>query len=278
MGTKLDGLFTPGGRLVMGHLTEKGEKDYDGNVIPEADRRYFFGLAVPKDAPGVTELINQIWQMAYTDYAQVPLVLNQINMGLSAPDFAWKIQDGDVVTYDQKTGQPREIPDHYRGCYIFKFSTQFEIDACDDKGVQISRKDIKIGDYADIMFDTTTNGKLDKTAGIYLNPRAIRRLGFGKAIVTGVSATQAFANRQAVVPPGATTMPTASGAMPGASMPGNGVAQGQAPGGFAGGMPGAGMPGAAPGMPTASPSNPGTIPHTGILQGPAGGGMPGMGR
>ena len=274
MATKLDGLFTPGGRLVMGSLTEKDDKDYDGKAIPDEKQRYFFGVAVPKDAPGVMELINSIWVMAATDYASVPLVMNQINQGLAAKDFAWKIDDGDTPTYDQKTGQLKTTPDYILGCYIFKFSTQFEFDACDANGVQIARGDIKNGDYVDVMFNSSVNGKMDDTAGIYLNPLAIRRLGFGKAIVSGVSASQAFAGRAAVAPAGATTMPTASGAMPGASMPGNGAAQGQPQTGVAAGMPGAGMPGAGQTVQTVSPTN----PHTAILNGPVGGGMPGMGR
>lgn len=274
MATKLDGLFTPGGRLVMGSLTEKGDKDYEDKPIPEDKQRYFFGVAVPKDAPGVSELINSLWFMAATDYAQVPLVMNQINLGLAAKDFAWKIQDGDAPIYDKKTGQLKTTPEYLLGCYIFKFSTQFEFDACDNNGVQIARSDIKNGDYVDVMFNSSVNGKIDDNAGIYLNPLAIRRLGFGKAIATGVSAAQAFAGRAAVAPAGATTMPTASGAMPGASMPGNGVAQGQPQMGVAAGMPGAGMPGAGQIGQTASPTN----PHTAILNGPVGGGMPGMGR
>lgn len=269
MTTKLDGQFTPGGRLVMGSLTEKDDKDFDGKVIPEDSRRYFFGVAVPKDAPGVMELINALWQMAATDYAQVPLVMNQINQGLAAKDFAWKVQDGDVVTYDKKTGQPRPTPDYLKNCLIFKFSTQFEIDACDLNGNQINRADIKRGDYVDIMFNAVVNGKMDDTAGIYLNPVAIRRLGYGDPIASGVSASQAFAGRQAT--PMGTSMPTAAGATPPpqSGMPGNGqpaqVPTQPAP---AVGMPG--MGGAS--RPTASPSE----PHTAILQGPSGGGMPGM--
>ena len=68
MATKLDGLFTPGGRLVMGSLTEKDDKDYDGKAIPDEKQRYFFGVAVPKDAPGVMELINGILVMAATEW------------------------------------------------------------------------------------------------------------------------------------------------------------------------------------------------------------------
>lgn len=270
MATKLDNKFTPGGRLVMGSLTSKQDKDFDGKPIPPDQQRYFFGLAVPKNAPGVGELIGELYQMAVTDYAHAPAVMAQIQQGLAAKDFAWKISDGDVQTYDKKTGQMRPIPEYLKGCYIFKFSTQFEVDACDVNGITINRADVKIGDYADIMFSSQVNGKMDDTAGIYLNPQAIRRLGFGDAIASGISAADAFKGRAAAVPQGATTMPTAgANAVPppgaGNGMPG---AQGGGQTAPANGMPG--MPGAT--SQTASH----TEPHTAILQGPSGGGMPGM--
>jgi hypothetical protein len=278
MATKLDNLQTPGGRLVMGSLNTKSAKDHEGKAIAPEDQRYFFGLAVPKSTPGLMELINSIWKMAATDYANVPLVMGQINQGLAARDFSWKIQDGDVVTYDKKTGQPRPIPEYFKGCYIIKFSTNFEVSCCDFNGNDINRADIKTGDYADVIFNAVINGKMDDTAGIYLNPVAVRRLGFGEAITTGVSASQAFAGRAATMPVGASQMPTAAGATPpagmgmppaGMGMPGNGVPA-QAPMGYAAAP--TGMPAAMPS--TASPSN--TVPHTGILAGPQGGGMPGM--
>ena len=241
MGIKLDNLFTPGGRLVQGSLTEKGEKDHAGAIIPEDKRSYFFGVAVPKTAPGLNELIGKLYQMAATDYAQVPLVMMQIQQGFNARDFAWKIQDGDAPMFDQKTGQPKATPDYLKGCYIFKFNTQFEIGACDFEGRDIDRKSIKKGDYVDVMFSTQCNGKVDATAGIYLNPNAIRRLGFGDAIASSVPASTAFANQQAAIPAGATQMPTAGGAAP---MPGTG-------------MPPTGMPSAPPtGMPAAPAAPP----------------------
>lgn len=275
MATKLDGQQTPGGRLVQGSLTEKGDKDHEGKLIPVEDRRYFFGVAVPKNAPGVSELINALWVMAATDYANVPLVMGQLNQGLAARDFSWKVQDGDVVTYDKKTGQPRAIPDHLKGCFIFKFSTNFEVSCCDFNGNDINRADIKRGDYVDVIFNAVVNGKMDDTAGIYLNPVAVRRLGFGEAIASGISASQAFAGKAAVMPVGATQMPTAAGATPPAGMPmGNGTgAPAGMPMGNAAAQP-QGMPSAT--TQTVSPSN--TVPHTGILTGPQGGGMPGMPR
>lgn len=268
MATKLENLLTPGGRLVMGSLTEKADKDHTGATIPEADRRYFFGVAVPKNAPGVTELIGQLYQMAVTDYQSVPLVMQQIQQGLAAKDFAWKIADGDAPTYDKKTGQLRVTPDYMKGCYIFKFSTNFEIGACDVEGRDINRADIKRGDYVDVIFGALVNGKNDATAGLYLNPNAIRRLGFGEAIQTGQTASAAFAGRAAAIPAGATQMPTAGTPMPAAmGMP---AANPSVPAGMPMGhvaMPvAAAVPVGAP-MPTASPSS-----YPQILTG----GMPGM--
>ncbi len=216
MVTKLENLITPGGRLIMGSLTTKGAKDHENKPIPPEKQRYFFGLAVPKTTPGVMELINQLWVMAATDYAQVPLVMAQINQGLAAKDFSFKIDDGDAPSYDKRTGQLKAPNENAKGCFIFKFSTNFEVNCCDALGVDISRNDVKIGDYAAVVFSSMINGKNDDTAGIYLNPNAVCRLGFGDAISGGAPASQMFAGRIPTPPPGATQMPTMP---PGAVMP-----------------------------------------------------------
>lgn len=265
MPTKLDNLIIPGGRFIQGSLTEKGEKDHAGVVIPPEKRTYFIGVAVPKSAPGLSELINKLWQMAATDYAQVPLVMLQINQGLAAKDFAWKIEDGDAPRYDKKTGQPKETPEYMKGCYIFKFSTQFELGCCDLEGRDIDRATIKRGDYIDVVFSSLVNGKVDDTAGIYLNPNAVRRLGFGEAISGGAPASAQFANKTpAYMPPGATQMPTAGAAV----MPGTGMPPAGMPGtGMPVGMPPAGIPAAPPVAPLAPPPAP--FPPAGWLAHPS---------
>lgn len=217
--TKLENLLIPGGRFISGSLTEKGDKDQKGLPIPADKQRYWFSVAVPKSAPGASELIGQLWQMAATDYAQLPLVMQQINLGLAATSFAWKIDDGDVPTVDTKTGQYRPLSEHRAGCFIFGFGTMFEVGACDEKGVDIDRAGIKRGDYVDVMFNSTINGNVDHTAGIYLNPVAIRRLGFGEPISGQIKASSAFAGKAAVTPPGASVMPQAGAPMPGMGMP-----------------------------------------------------------
>lgn len=306
MATRLDGLLTPGGRLVMGSLTNKNDKDYDGRPIPADDQRYFYALAVPKNDPAVQALVGQLYQLAVTDFGGAPVVMSQINQGLAARDFSWKISDGDVPTVNRKTGQPNDIPDHIAGNYIFKFTSKFEIDACNAQGQQIGLGDIKVGDYCDILFNATTNGQFNDKAGIYLNPTHIRLLGYGNAITQRVSAADAFSAHKAVVPAGASSMPQATGGMPGAV--GNGaatVAQGMPQHGMgnaaivAPGVSGMPVPGASadpthalaqtnqvsaaglPGMPGAgqgAAQAPTASPHHGILNGPAGngGGMPGM--
>lgn len=211
----LDNLLTPGGRLISGSLTKKGDKDSKGLPIPAEKQAYWFAVAVPKSAPGASDLIGQLWQLAAGEYAQYPLVMQQINMGLSATSFSWKIDDGDVPQIDTKTGQYRPISEHRAGCYIFGFRTMFEFGACDDKGIDIDRGQVKVGDYVDVMFSSLINGNIDGTAGIYLNVKAIRRLGFGDAIGQEVKASSAFAGKAAVLPPGATVMPQASTPMSG---------------------------------------------------------------
>jgi hypothetical protein len=213
--TKLENLLTPGGRLISGSLTKKGDKDAKGIPIPFEKQAYWFAVAVPKTALGVDALIGQLWQLAATDFAQYPLVMQQVNLGLAATAFSWKIDDGDVPQIDQKTGQYRPLSEHRKGCYIFGFRTMFEFGACDDKGIDIDRGSIKVGDYVDVMFNATSNGNIDHTAGIYLNVQAIRRLGFGDSIGQEVKASSAFAGVAAVLPPGASVMPQAGSPMPG---------------------------------------------------------------
>lgn len=212
MATKLDGLYSGPGRLVMGSLTTKGDKDHTGQPIPVADQRYFFGVAVRKDDPHFGALWQKLYTMAATDYGHAPMVMQQIQMGLNARDFSWKIDDGDVPKVDTKTGQLRPIPEYAKGCFILKFSSSFETNCCDEQNRDITRESIKRGDYVDVVFSSQINGKMDTQAGIYFNPTAVRRIAFGEAIATGVSAQQAFGGMPpAVAPPGSSPVPVASG-------------------------------------------------------------------
>lgn len=276
----LTNLFTPGGRFVSGDLDRKQDKDYENKPIPPEEQQYYFAVAVPKNQPGADELLGQLRGLAMQAYGQAPQLLAQVNMGLAATGFSWKIEDGDVAKIDQSTGQPKKIPEYIAGCYIFKFRTKYEFGACDVNGTHINRADIKRGDYVDVMFTAAPNGRYDGNAGIILYPNAIRRLGYGEAISGTVDASTAFSGHAANVPPGATAAPTAGGATP--------PTQGQMGAPATGGMPpaqGGGMP-AAGGAPQGGPmmqGNPaggqpamgaGGVAQTGMGQPPQTGGMP----
>lgn len=290
---KLENLQLPVGRFVMGSLSEKGDKDYDGHPIPEEKQRYFFGVAVPKTEAAFNDLWGAIYGMAYNGYASNPMVLQEIQKGLGTKDFSWKISDGDVPSYDRQTGQVRDIPEYLKGCWIFKFSTMFEIDACayeNGQNVQIDRvRDIKRGDYVDLVFSADVNERTGDQAGIYLNPVAIRRVGFGEAISGSVSAVNAFANAPApAMPAGASATPTAPAMVapgnapapaPAAAPPAPTAAPAPAPAPtaapqYAPPAPGTAVapaPAATPAGTTASPSSPpvpGVAPHPGILNPP----------
>lgn len=268
---RLEGLYTGSGRLIGGSLTEKQTKDHKGNPIPPDKQSFFFMLAVPKTDPNIGGILNQLHQMASGHYQQAPMVMQQINMGLNAQNFAWKIEDGDTPRINQKTGAAEDRPAYWRGCFVFKFTTMFPIDCCNMQGQQINPGDIKMGDYAEVMFSSTPNGAIDHTAGIYLNPNALMFIAYGEEIKGGISAVSAFAGRQHQLPQGASTIPTSAGATP---MPGQGMPAGNQPPNNAGqgGMPQAGQNGG--GMGTGYPTN---QPHTGILTGPAASGMPQQG-
>ena len=210
----LTNLFTPGARFVSGDLEKKQDKDYENKPIPPEEQEYYFAVAVGKDQPGVGELLSQLHGLATQAYQQAPQLLAQVNMGLAATGFSWKIEDGDIAKIDTTTGQPKKIPEYIQGCYVFKFRTKYEFGACDVNGNNINRADIKRGDYVDVMFTASPNGRYDANAGIILYPNAVRRLGFGEAIAGAVDASQAFSGHQANIPVGATAAPTANGAMP----------------------------------------------------------------
>lgn len=258
MPTKLENLWSGPGRLIMGSLTEKGDKDAKGQPIPEDKQRFFFGVAIPKSDPNFNDLWTKLFTMAATDYGNTPLVMNQIQQGLAAPQFAWKIDDGDAPNYDRNTGQIRPTPEYKKGCWILKFSTSFPVSCCDNMNRDISAADIKRGDYVDVIFNSTVNENVDHTAGIYLNPVAVRRLGFGEPIAGMAPASSVFGQAPAaVLPPGASAMPTAGGPPP--LPPGASVA----PGNYAPApvqtapvvMPGMAVPVGAP-APTAYPTTP----------------------
>lgn len=279
-------LYTPGGRFVSGDLDKKQDKDYEGKPVPPEEQEYYFALAIPKNQPGMQEMLATLFGIAQSAYGQHPMVSQEIAAGLNARNFSWKVDDGDIPRTDQKTGQVKEIPDYIKGCWIVKFMTKYDIGACNENGIDIPRTEVKRGDYIDVMYTAGPNGRFDGNAGIKLYPNAVRRIRVGDPISGAVAASQAFAGRAAQVPAGAPETPVGQQQQTQGGMPQQQQTQGGMPMGNSAGNPattqtqmsdpnaqGGGMPVGQPGGGTVSHSDPaaGVQPHQEILHGPGGG-------
>ncbi len=267
---------SPVGRLIMGDPWNKQTKDQNGRELALDKQRYFFGIAVEKANPEVNAMMGTLHQAAAAGYAANPAVMQQIGMGPAAPQFSWKIQDGDEMATDPQTGQPRLRNKHAQGCWIFKFSTTIEIKSSKFVGGApqfCDPAEIKRGFYVQVSYSTTANGNQDHTAGIYLNPKTICLVGFGEEIVGGPSLEQQFgAGPGGYVPAGmsATPMAPTGAPAPGMAPPAPGMAPpapGMAPPAPGMAPPAPGMAPPAPGMAPGNPA-PGAAPMM------PGGGMP----
>ena len=272
--------YSPVGRLISGDPWTKQTSDQNNRPIPENKQSYWFAVAIEKNAPGMNEMLGLMFKAAQAGYGQAPHIMAQINMGLAATAFSWKIADGDEMRANPTTGAQEQRWKHGKGCWIAKFSTTRTIASAKYQGAvptYCDPSEIKRGYYVTVPFSTSANGNQDDTAGVYLNPKTICLVGFGAEIVSGPSLEQQLgAGPGAYMPAGMTQTPQLpSGAAPAPSgMP----APAPAP---ASGMPGpqpqtSGMPTpAASGMPTATGSAGNPPAYSGYMTPPAGGGMPG---
>jgi len=270
---------SPVGRLISGDPWVKQTTDANNRPIPEDKQSYWFAVAIEKNAPGMNEMLGLMFKAAQAGYGQAAHIMAQINMGLAATAFSWKIADGDEMRANPTTGALEPRWKHGKGCWIAKFSTTLQIASAKYNGAvptYCDPSEIKRGYYVTVPFSTSANGNTDHTAGIYLNPQTVCLVGFGAEIVGGPSLEQQLgAGPGAYVPAGMTQTPQLpSGAAPAPSgMP----APAPAPSGMPAPQPQtSGMPTpAASGMPTATGSG-GNPPAYGGYMAPAtGGGMPG---
>ncbi len=266
-------LVTGIGRLVRGSLTERATHDYDNNPYEAGKGPFEIGFAIEKTESTVNDLLGKLYGQAVAGYpgnAQIKQRIdNEYSSGFSMGQFRFKIRDGDKPNQEGKTNP------NTKNCWVLNLSTHlpFKVTYTDQYGLkltdpmgqtipprtEIDPKLAKIGDYGHFSISTRVNGKLDGTAGLYLNPNAFMLAGYGEAITGGVSLDEAFA------------------AVPTGQLPGGASVQGAAPAGMAttNPLPGAApampaatapVPGGAPTLPTASPTSAPVQPHTQFLQ------------
>ena len=278
---------SPVGRLISGDPWTKQTTDQNNRPIPEEKQSYWFAVAIEKNAPGMNEMLGLLFKAAQAGYANAPHIMAQINAGLAAAAFSWKVVDGDEMRANPTSGQQELRWKHGAGCWIAKFSTTLPIASAKYHGAvptYCDPSEIKRGYYVTVPFSTSANGNQDHTAGVYLNPQTICLVGYGPEIVGGPTLEQQLgAGPGAYMPAGMTKTPQAPG---GAPQPGPAQGGAPQPAPVPSGMPGpapapSGMPvgnghgttqppPSSPGGATASPSN-----YGGYMAPPAGGGMPG---
>jgi hypothetical protein len=273
---------SPVGRIISGDPWTKQTTDQNNRPIPEEKQSFWFAVAIEKNAPGMNEMLGLMFKAAQAGYSNAPHIMAQINAGLAATAFSWKVVDGDEMRANSTTGQQELRWKHGAGCWVVKFSTTLQIASAKYQGAvptYCDPSEIKRGYYVTVPFSTSANGNMDHTAGVYLNPQTICLVGYGPEIVGGPTLEQQLgAGPGAYMPAGMSQTPQAPGGAPAQHQPQPGPAQGGMPGGAPQQQPQyGGMPG---GAPQQQPQYGGYMTGAGAAQhqpGPAQGGMPGAG-
>jgi hypothetical protein len=277
---------SPVGRFVWGSLYEPQTKDFDGNPMtvksgPDAGKptqRYEFGVAVPKtqahfaNEPGWGQLA---WATAHAAFP------GGDRSAAMAPDFSWKIVDGDSTVVSTKSKSKTRPCDRegFKGCWVIKFSSSFApkvydaIANAENPPLLEAKGAVLPGDYIQVLGSMA--GNTGKSPGIYINHNAVGLKGYGTKIVSaGIDVAGKFGG---AVPAGASATPVggfAPPAAPAAPAPSTGQlpppAAAPAPVAVAPGLAAAGLPplAAASPPPAAAPAAPpapvGRPPHKGV--------------
>jgi len=281
-----DSITFPVGRIMQGSVNKLNPVIDRKTGIPKTYQkgvnvgqpRYdcFFATAIAKK-PGETHFAQtewgaKLWAIGHTAYPK----------HAQGRDFSWKIIDGDSSEPDKNGIAPNQR-EGWPGHWIVKFNNS-KIPRLGkiDNGRFVDLLDpnyIRPGYFVEVVAEVKGNGPDSESPGIYVSHQLVCFRFFGEELTYGPDPDSVgFGN--SVAPPGASTAPLASTALPGAA-PGIPPAPGAAPGippapGAAPGIPPA--PGAAPGIPPAPGAAPGIPPAPGAAPGipPAPGAAPGI--
>ncbi len=229
-------ILLPPGRLVEGNVYKSSNIGLNGQI--KAKPEFYFALAIAKSEPRLGEVFGAFLAEAKAGYASHQHILNRLvqrdqsgrefmNLG---GGFAWKIADGDAPDRRERPGQA--------DCWIFKSKTTWDVKVVDANNLPINPMLLRTGYWCDALVNLAPNGKIDHTAGLYVNPVFVRWLfpGYGEEIFPGPQADKVMGAAPSQLPPGA--QPQRGGApgvqpgSPGSAGPGVGTAypQSAAPG------------------------------------------------
>jgi hypothetical protein len=215
-------LCTPKGRIVKGSTHElitsewkwnPVTKRYEEKLLAADKHKKSITLALRKDNPAVTAMLQQMYLHARDIYKLYPDIVAAIDrLIVPKSGFAWKIYDGDLP--NQNTGKTDA---NCVGCWLLQFDCypprEFRTIAWNNQA--IPPESVKTGYECDIAFSIIDNGLVQTVAGgtssgIYLNAAFVRYLGTGEELVRGPSADQLMPAAQAPDMP-AVTNPNAGG-------------------------------------------------------------------
>lgn len=205
--------LSPVGRVVQGSVHTPQTTDQEGKPLvfknganagqPRVE--YFFALAVEKTNPDWAGFSAQLQRVAMASFPS-----GEYN----APNFSWKITDGDGIDQNGKTNASK---DGFAGHWVAKFKSSYPLQAVHG-GQIVDPKIIRCGDYVRVTGTVEGNGGGVGTGprkpGLYLNPNGVEFFGHGVEIVAGPDVQAAFqaAPRPAHVPAGASAVPVAPAA------------------------------------------------------------------
>lgn len=209
------------GRPKTDQMTKQPRIGKDGQPIIE----YGFGLAVPKSAiaaghgPGQP---GEFWAAMHREAMSLYPGAQSI-----PPAFAMKYKDGDGID-DQ--GRPFAQRAGYKDCLVLACTTTlpikyFKFDPATNKNFQVN-EGIKCGDYVQVQLQIKAHAGIGNAkAGLYLNPMAVRFIGYGEPIVNTPSGDEIFGvGAPPALPPGASATPVGPAgfitAVGGQAMPG----------------------------------------------------------
>ena len=214
-----DVLF-PVGRMIGGSVY-KAQPELDNLKKPKLNAdgtpktAFNFGVAIPKQG-------EQHW-------SQTPWGAQVFGVGAAAhpqhhhsPSYAWKIVDGDSTT-PNKAGRIPSEQEGYKGHWIIWFKQSWAPKLCVADGklpngqpniVPLIEADQVIpGYYVQVLASAVGNGA-SASPGVYLNPTALCRIGFGERLVTASVDVTSVGFGGAPLPAGASATPIGVSAFP----------------------------------------------------------------
>ena len=219
----IEEVLTPEARLVTGHPLEPQAVTNNNTGQPVvgpdgvAVTETYIGVAIPKGPEQDWKDTPWGQQIAACAYADWP------NGEYRAPDFSWKVADGDSQIPNKRGKKPCER-EGWPGHWVLHCSTRlsvrcFHVGKYEPHQCIQDKNEIKRGDYVRVLIQAKGNNPA-QSPGVYLNPEMLELRRAGEQIMGDQrDAGEVFGGAPAAggapaTPPPATPAPAAGGGAP----------------------------------------------------------------